>query len=88
MHICTVLLLLNVIQFVSPFSGLQSFTSSHFSPSSLPVDGSEPFYHFEVQLLRQVNGFGFRIIGGREEGSQVSGGQGWVGACEGRGVHQ
>ena len=43
------------------------------------MDGSEPFYHFEVQLLRQVNGFGFRIIGGREEGSQVSDGQGGAG---------
>ena len=44
---------------------------SHFSPGSPAMDGSEPFAHFEVQLLRQVNGFGFRIIGGREEGSQV-----------------
>ena len=30
-----------------------------------------PFTTMEVCLLRQVSGFGFRIIGGEEEGSQV-----------------
>ena len=32
----------------------------------------EPFQQFEVRLVRQVSGFGFRIIGGREEGSQAT----------------
>ncbi len=32
----------------------------------------KPFQHLEVHLVRQVSGFGFRIIGGREEGTQVS----------------
>ncbi len=32
----------------------------------------EPFHTLEIRLMRQVSGFGFRIIGGREEGSQVS----------------
>ena len=36
-----------------------------------PEEFGEPFATFEVHLFRQVNGFGFRIIGGREEGSQV-----------------
>ena len=67
-----------VCQSVSSFY-LQRHMSSQFSPGSPPMDGSEPFYHFEVQLLRQVNGFGFRIIGGREEGSQVSDGRGGAG---------
>ena len=38
-------------------------------------DGSreeEPFQHLELHLVRQVSGFGFRIIGGKEEGSQVT----------------
>lgn len=35
-------------------------------------DGEEPFNTLEIRLIRQVSGFGFRIIGGREEGSQVS----------------
>lgn len=34
--------------------------------------GSEgPFTTMEVRLMKQVSGFGFRIIGGEEEGSQV-----------------
>lgn len=32
---------------------------------------SEPFSTLEVTLSRHTSGFGFRIIGGREEGSQV-----------------
>ncbi len=31
-----------------------------------------PFTVMEVRLIRQVSGFGFRIIGGEEEGSQVN----------------
>lgn len=31
----------------------------------------EPFSSLEVTLPRHTSGFGFRIIGGREEGSQV-----------------
>ena len=34
--------------------------------------GGEPFTVLEIRLMRQVSGFGFRIIGGKEEGSQVS----------------
>ncbi|KAL5517761.1 hypothetical protein EMCRGX_G003374 [Ephydatia muelleri] len=38
----------------------------------LPGDqGVEPFTLLEVRLIRQVSGFGFRIIGGKEEGSQI-----------------
>ena len=33
---------------------------------------SEPFSVLEIRLMPQVWGFGFRIIGGKEEGSQVS----------------
>ena len=32
---------------------------------------NEPFTIQEIRLMRQVSGFGFRIIGGKEEGSQV-----------------
>ena len=32
---------------------------------------NEPFTTQEIRLMRQVSGFGFRIIGGKEEGSQV-----------------
>jgi hypothetical protein len=32
----------------------------------------EPFQILEIRLMRQVSGFGFRIIGGREEGSQAT----------------
>eukprot|EP00731_Ephydatia_muelleri_P003274 Em0001g3274a len=39
----------------------------------LPGDqGVEPFTVLEVRLIRQVSGFGFRIIGGKEEGSQAT----------------
>eukprot|EP00731_Ephydatia_muelleri_P003301 Em0001g3301a len=39
----------------------------------LPGDqGLEPFTVLEVRLIRQVSGFGFRIIGGKEEGSQAT----------------
>ena len=34
-------------------------------------NNSEPFNSLEVTLSRHTSGFGFRIIGGREEGSQV-----------------
>ena len=37
--------------------------------------GDEPFQILEIRLMRQVSGFGFRIIGGREEGSQVKEGR-------------
>lgn len=41
-----------------------------------PMNGGpgleEPFTTLEVRLMRQVSGFGFRIIGGKEEGSQVT----------------
>ena len=52
--------------------------SNEMYPGDYP-DGSrggggeeEPFRHLEVHLVRQVSGFGFRIIGGKEEGSQVT----------------
>ena len=32
---------------------------------------NDPFTVQEIRLMRQVSGFGFRIIGGKEEGSQV-----------------
>jgi len=35
------------------------------------MNNSEPFSTLEVTLPRHTSGFGFRIIGGREEGSQV-----------------
>ncbi len=35
------------------------------------VGNDIPFTIMEVRLIRQVSGFGFRIIGGEEEGSQV-----------------
>ncbi len=35
------------------------------------VGNDIPFTIMEVRLMRQVSGFGFRIIGGEEEGSQV-----------------
>ncbi len=40
-----------------------------FQEEQMGNDG--PFTTMEVRLLRQVSGFGFRIIGGEEEGSQV-----------------
>ena len=36
------------------------------------VFSSEPFPVLEIRLMRQVSGFGFRIIGGKEDGTQVS----------------
>jgi C-terminal processing protease CtpA/Prc len=33
---------------------------------------NEPFTTQEIRLMRQVSGFGFRIIGGKEEGSQAT----------------
>ena len=39
-------------------------------PSNHMMD-QEPFTMQEIRLMRQVSGFGFRIIGGKEEGSQV-----------------
>lgn len=35
-------------------------------------EGDEPFATLVIRLLRQVSGFGFRIIGGQEEGSQAT----------------
>ncbi len=32
----------------------------------------EPFLTLKIRLARQVSGFGFRIIGGSEEGSKVN----------------
>lgn len=45
-----------------------------FYPNDYPdgLKDEEPFQHLEVHLVRQVSGFGFRIIGGKEEGSQVT----------------
>ena len=40
-----------------------------YPPPTMGADG--PFTTMEVRLMRQVSGFGFRIIGGEEEGSQV-----------------
>ena len=40
--------------------------------------GGEPFTVLEIRLMRQVSGFGFRIIGGKEEGSQVSAWEGVI----------
>ena len=37
-----------------------------------PSASDEPFQQMEVRLMRQVSGFGFRIIGGKEEGSQAT----------------
>ncbi|ELU17710.1 hypothetical protein CAPTEDRAFT_146207 [Capitella teleta] len=47
-----------------------SLDLSH-SPSSAPL-GDDKFMEMTVILKRMDNGFGFRIIGGTEEGSQVS----------------
>jgi len=33
--------------------------------------GNETFSILEIQLIRQTSGFGFKIIGGAEEGTQV-----------------
>ena len=35
-------------------------------------NSEEPFQHMVVSLERQVSGFGFRVIGGREESSQAT----------------
>ena len=35
-------------------------------------DRDKSFQILEIRLMRQVFGFGFRIIGGREEGSQAT----------------
>ena len=42
-------------------------------PSNHHMMMNEPFAVQEIRLMRQVSGFGFRIIGGKEEGSQVRG---------------
>ena len=42
------------------------------SQSRGPVDEGDGMIEFTVQLHRQESGYGFRIIGGTEEGSQVS----------------
>lgn len=50
-----------------------SASQSPRSQSRGPVDHEvEGFMEFTVQLHRQESGYGFRIIGGTEEGSQVS----------------
>ena len=38
----------------------------------IPQSSDELFHILEVCLIRKVSGFGFRIIGGHEEGSQVT----------------
>ena len=58
-----------------PYEGafsLQEHLPSYPGPDGYPVNSDEPFSAFEIRLMRQVSGFGFRIIGGKEEGSQVS----------------
>ena len=54
---------------------LPSYSGPDGYPSGGMVSGSNmvggPFTTMEVRLMRQVSGFGFRIIGGEEEGSQV-----------------
>ena len=56
-----------------------SFTNSGASPQSPKplrypgnIEDSQKFIEMNVTLYRQESGFGFRIIGGTEEGSQVS----------------
>ena len=53
--------------FSNPMSGMQS-------PLQYPgsLEDNAKFIEMNVTLLRQESGFGFRIIGGTEEGSQVS----------------
>ena len=41
----------------------------YHSPSNHAAN--EPFALYEIRLMRQASGFGFRIIGGKEEGTQV-----------------
>lgn len=36
------------------------------------VFSSEPFPVLEIGLIHQVSGFGFKIKGGKDEGTQVS----------------
>ena len=73
----TVIMWLSV-SFLPPVQPVQFNTlqSNEFYPQDYPDNGGrgdeEPFQHLEVHLVRQVSGFGFRIIGGREEGSQVT----------------
>ncbi len=67
-----------VYHFLPPVQPVQFNTlqSNELYPQDYPDNGGrgdeEPFQHLEVHLVRQVSGFGFRIIGGREEGSQVT----------------
>ena len=49
------------------YQGPNGYPASYRGPPS-----NEPFQFMEVRLLRQVSGFGFRIIGGKEEGSQTT----------------
>lgn len=42
-----------------------------FSELSEHFSSQDEFYYVEVTLERQALGFGFRIVGGTEEGSQV-----------------
>ena len=48
------------------------FFNGGMSPS---LASDEPFQQMDIRLIRQVSGFGFRIIGGREEGTQATVGQ-------------
>ena len=62
-----------------PAQELPSYPDDGYNPhnyhySGGGTSGEQPFNEMEVRLMRQVSGFGFRIIGGREEGSQVKGG--------------
>ena len=51
--------------------GMVAMNGGHMGGGDHP-DGDEPFQILEIRLMRQVSGFGFRIIGGREEGSQAT----------------
>ena len=61
---------------VCPFPQFHQLPNESYSYNNntnyyLNSTGSEPFSTLEVTLSRHSSGFGFRIIGGREEGSQV-----------------
>ena len=58
------------------FNGQDEYPQ-YLGPDGYPAPANhttnEPFTLQEIRLMRQVSGFGFRIIGGKEEGSQVRG---------------
>ena len=57
------------LQDLPSYSGPDGFPGGGMVGEPNMVGG--PFTTMEVRLMRQVSGFGFRIIGGEEEGSQV-----------------